>query len=152
MRNSSLVLQMKDLPVKILLAEGILLQGRRIAEMVPQKLLCAHIEHRNYIFWCRSKWPRGFRIGTAAARLLGLRVRIPQEALISIFCDCCVLSGRGLCVRLVTRPEESYRVWRVWVWSWSLENGRPWPTRGCCVKGKNLVRLSKRRWWWWRYS
>jgi len=24
--------------------------------------------------------------------------------------ECCVLSGRGLCVGLVTRPEESYRV------------------------------------------
>ena len=28
----------------------------------------------------------------------------------------------GLCVGLITRPEESNRVWRVWVWSWSLDN------------------------------
>jgi hypothetical protein len=27
-----------------------------------------------------------------------------------VSCECCVLSGRGLCDRLVTRPEESYRV------------------------------------------
>jgi len=27
--------------------------------------------------------------------------------------ECCVLSDRGLCVGLITRPEESYRVW--WV-------------------------------------
>jgi len=27
--------------------------------------------------------------------------------------DCCVLSGRGLCDGLITRPEESYRLWRV---------------------------------------
>jgi hypothetical protein len=26
---------------------------------------------------------------------------------------CCVLSGRGLCDELITRPEESYRLWRV---------------------------------------
>jgi hypothetical protein len=39
----------------------------------------------------------------------------------SVSCECCVLSGRGLCVELVPRPEESYRVWCVWVWSWSLE-------------------------------
>jgi hypothetical protein len=44
----------------------------------------------------------------------------------SVSCECCVLSGRGLCEGLVTRPEESYRVWCVWVWcvwvwSWSLE-------------------------------
>jgi hypothetical protein len=33
-----------------------------------------------------------------------------------------VLSGRGLYFRLITRPEESYRVWCVWVWSWNLDN------------------------------
>jgi hypothetical protein len=27
--------------------------------------------------------------------------------------ECCVLSGRGLCDGLITRPEESYRLWRV---------------------------------------
>jgi hypothetical protein len=32
---------------------------------------------------------------------------------IDVCCDCCVLSGRGLCDGLITRPEESYRVWRV---------------------------------------
>ena len=26
---------------------------------------------------------------------------------------CCVLSGRGLCDELITRPEESYRMWCV---------------------------------------
>jgi hypothetical protein len=26
---------------------------------------------------------------------------------------CCVLSGRGLCDQLITRPEESYRLWCV---------------------------------------
>jgi len=28
-------------------------------------------------------------------------------------CECCVLSGRGLCDGLITRPEECYRLWRV---------------------------------------
>ena len=28
-------------------------------------------------------------------------------------CECCVLSGRGLCDGLITRPDESYRLWRV---------------------------------------
>jgi hypothetical protein len=27
--------------------------------------------------------------------------------------ECCVLSGRGLCEGLITRPKESYRVWPV---------------------------------------
>jgi len=31
----------------------------------------------------------------------------------SVCCDCCVLSGRGLCDGLITRPGESYRLWCV---------------------------------------
>ena len=30
-----------------------------------------------------------------------------------VCCECCVLLGRGLCDGLITRPEESYRLWRV---------------------------------------
>ena len=30
-----------------------------------------------------------------------------------VCCDCYVLSGRGLCDELITRPEESYRLWCV---------------------------------------
>ena len=29
--------------------------------------------------------------------------------------ECCVLSGRDLCDELITRPDESYRLWRVGV-------------------------------------
>jgi hypothetical protein len=28
-------------------------------------------------------------------------------------CPLCVLSGRGLCDGLITRPEDSYRLWHV---------------------------------------
>jgi hypothetical protein len=48
----------------------------------------------------------------------------------------CVLSGRGLCDELITRPEESYRLWYVVVCD--LETSwirRPWLTGGC--RGKN---------------
>jgi len=31
----------------------------------------------------------------------------------SVCCECCVLSGRGLCDELISRPEESYRLWCV---------------------------------------
>ena len=65
------------------------------------------------IIHCRSRWPRGLRRGSAAARLLGLRVRISPVAWTSVCCECCVLSGRGLCDELITRPEESYRLWCV---------------------------------------
>ena len=29
---------------------------------------------------------------------------------VDVCCDCCVLSGRGICDELITRPEESYRL------------------------------------------
>jgi hypothetical protein len=39
--------------------------------------------------------------------------KTPPWARMSVSCECCVLSGRGLCDGLVPRPEESYRLWRV---------------------------------------
>jgi hypothetical protein len=48
-----------------------------------------------------------------------------------VCCECCVLSGRDLCDKLIARTEESYRLWCV-VMS-DLENSRmrrPWPALG----------------------
>jgi hypothetical protein len=69
------------------------------------------------------KWPRGLRLGSATAHLLSLWVRILPRTWMFVCCKCCVLSGRGLCDGLITRPEESYRLWCVqWVWSRNLKN------------------------------
>jgi hypothetical protein len=90
---------------------------------------------------CRSQWLRGLRRGPATAHLLGLRVRIPLEAWMSVSCECCVLSGRGFCVGLTTRPEESYSLWCVWVWSWSVDDVKalPWPTGGLSNHGLKKI-------------
>ena len=61
----------------------------------------------------RSQWPRGLRCRSVAARLLRSWVRILPGAWMFVCCECCVLSGRGLCDELITRPEESYRLWCV---------------------------------------
>ena len=61
----------------------------------------------------RSQWPRGLRRRSAASRLLRSWVRIPPGPWMCVCCECCVLSGRGLCDELITRPEESYRLWCV---------------------------------------
>jgi len=45
-----------------------------------------------------------------------------------VYCECRVLSGRGLCDELINRPEESYPLWCVVVCD--LETSRmrrPWP-------------------------
>jgi len=53
---------------------------------------------------------------------------------VSVCCECCVLSGRGLCDAVITRPEESYRLWCVVVCD--LETSRvrrPWSALGRSV-------------------
>jgi hypothetical protein len=49
------------------------------------KFLCSKLEDS------RSQWPSGLRRGSAAARLLGLRVRIQPRARMFVCCECCVL-------------------------------------------------------------
>jgi hypothetical protein len=61
----------------------------------------------------RSQWPRGLRRRSSAARLLRFWFRIPPGAWMFVCCECCVLAGRSLCDGLITRPEESYRLWCV---------------------------------------
>ena len=51
-----------------------------------------------------------YKAWSVAARLLGLRVRI---MLYGCLFEYCVLPGRDLCVGLITRAEESYRLWCV---------------------------------------
>jgi hypothetical protein len=62
---------------------------------------------RKECLW-RSQWPSDLRRGYAVARLLGLRVRIPQVARMSDCGGCCVMSVRSLCDGPITYPEESY--------------------------------------------
>ena len=84
---------------------------------------------------CRSQKPRGLRRGSAAASLLGFRVRIPPGGWLSVCCRCFVLSGRNLWVGLIIRLEESYRVWCS-VFECDREASfmrRTWPIRGCCA-------------------
>jgi hypothetical protein len=56
----------------------------------------------------RALWTRVLRPGSSVFRLLELRLRIPPGAWMSVSFECCVLSGRGLCVGLITHPEESH--------------------------------------------
>ena len=85
--------------------------------------------------------PAGPRRGSAAARPLRLWVRIPPGAWIPVCCECCMLSGRGLCEELITHPEESYRLWCVLICdletSWMR---RTWPTGSCWAKHKKLFK------------
>jgi hypothetical protein len=57
-------------------------------------------------------------------------------AWMSVYCEWCVVPGRGLCDELITCPVESYLVKCVWVWLWILDNEGPWPTGGLLHIGK----------------
>jgi hypothetical protein len=61
----------------------------------------------------RSQWTRCLIHRSAAARLGDCGFEIAPGAWMFFCCECCVLSGRGLCNEMNTRPEESYRVWCV---------------------------------------
>ena len=45
--------------------------------------------------------------GLSPAEIVGSN---PTGAWMFVCCGCCVLSGRGLCDELITRPEDSYRL------------------------------------------
>jgi hypothetical protein len=99
------------------------------------------INHCNHEAVCRYQWPRGLRRRSAAAHLLRSSVRIPPGAWMFVCCECCVLSGRCLCDELITRPEESYRLWCVVVCD--LETSRmrrPWPAMGRSATKKTFLR------------
>ena len=81
----------------------------------------------------------GLRRGSSACRL-----QSPAETMgsnptggMDVCRECCVLSSRGLCDELITRPEETYRLWCVVVCdqetSWMR---RPWPTGGVATNEK----------------
>jgi len=85
---------------------------------VPKRLNDVHrvnfivtVRETCILFIC--SWLRGLRRGSTVAGLLGLWVRISPETWMSGSCGCCVISGRVLCDEMITRPEESYRLWRV---------------------------------------
>jgi len=60
-----------------------------------------------------------------------------------VCCECCVLSGRDLCDELITRPEESYRLWCVVVCDLETTRmRRPWPALGRSATGKKKNILS----------
>ena len=99
----------------------------------------------------RSQWPRCLRRGSATARLLGLRVRIPPLAWMSLSYECCMLSGSlsetgwSLIQSSSTECVVSECDREAFTVRWS------WPTRDCCAmnihNARNSCRLSKGQPW-----
>jgi hypothetical protein len=68
-----------------------------------------------------------------------------------VYCECCVLSGRGLCDVLVTCPEESYRLWRVVVCdqetSKNEEEARYRAVESATTMGCNARKTNRQTFW-----
>ena len=86
----------------------------------------------------------------AAAHLLKSWVRIPPGAWLFVCCECRVLSGRGLCDDLISRPEESYRMCCVVVCDLETSRiGAPYiyDISSLMVNDLTLILLAWRKWW-----
>ena len=97
---------------------------------MQSQYILKHCHHRG-----RSQW---LRRGSAAARWLGLRVRIPPGSWMSVSCECCVscqvevsASGWSLVQRRPTECDVSEFD------SETLKISRPRPTKCCEIGGKN---------------
>ena len=69
-------------------------------------LHCSYFEMLPCKNECLIQVAARLRSRSGAAQMLGLRVRIPPAAWMSVCCKCCVLSGRGLCDGPVRGPEN----------------------------------------------
>ena len=98
---------------------------------------CCLIFENVMLILCRSHWPCGLRRRSAAFRLLRLWFRIPPRTWMLVCCECCVLSGRGLCDELITRPEGSYRLWCVVVCDLETSRGGRDPLEAVAPNNNN---------------
>jgi hypothetical protein len=94
---------------------------------------------------CRSRCPRHLRRGSVAACMLGLGgVRILPGARMFANGRRCVLSGTGLCNGMITRPEDSYRVW-----SRNLNSEETYADESCRAARKKIPQDNPREITWW---
>ena len=91
-----------------------------------------------YHTWSRSQWPSGLRRGSAAGRLLRLRVRIPPGAWTFVCCKCCQVKISATDWSLVQRSPTDCGVCHC-VWSRNLENEEA-KTRKWVVKASSRRR------------
>jgi hypothetical protein len=85
-----------------------------------------------------SQLPLDLKRESSAARLLEMRIRIPTGAWMSVSYECCVLSGRGLCVGLITRPESRTECGVSECYLEASVISKLWPTSGYCAMKKKI--------------
>ena len=103
------------------------------------------------LFWsnllaCQSQWPRGLRRGSAAARLLGLWIRIPpgHGCLSLVIVVCCQVEVCATGWSLVRRSPTECGVSECDCKASIIR--KPWPPRGCRAMTKNLLAYLRGIW------
>jgi hypothetical protein len=79
-----------------------LISAGRIFQVKPISVLT-----RPTVFHLAGRF-KAWVCGRSLAEIVGSN---PTRARMSVCCECCVWSDRGLCDELITRSEESYRLW-----------------------------------------
>jgi hypothetical protein len=91
-----------------------------------------------------ARSPRGRSVAARFAGIVGFETRQGHGFLSHVIVG--VLSGRGLYDELITRPEDSFRLWFVVVCDLTTSSlRRPWPTGGCLSHGKKKKIRTHRR-------
>jgi hypothetical protein len=86
-----------------------------------------------------AMWPKAWVYSRMLAGIVGSNLAGGMEV---CPCQCCVLLGRGVCIRLISHPEESYWVWSVQsVWPRSPISGGHDPESGQSATGKKYFYL-----------
>jgi len=90
--------------------------------------MCIYIYIYNELIG-RSQWPRGLRRVSAAARLLGLWVRIPPGTWMSMLSVvCCQVEVSGTSWSFIQRSPTECGVFECDLKTWRMR--RPWPALG----------------------
>jgi hypothetical protein len=105
----------------------------------------------------QSQWPRGLKRGVCRRSLAGIVSSNTAEGM-DICLSWMLFSGTGLCVGLITGPEEFYKLWCVkQVWSRCsvmVDRGSEWGRKdsgggNACTKVTLSQRKGNRKWLIW---
>jgi hypothetical protein len=115
--------------------------NRQLRFQVKLKMLCVSVTNIvGNTGANRSRWQRGLRRRSAAARLLRLWVLIPLGTWMFVCCEWCESSNRDLSDELIIRTEQSYWAWCVVVCD--LETSRMvklWKALGRSAGGRGEI-------------
>ena len=112
----------RELPLRVQLLRSSKEPFHQVMLIVWWRERIRTIGPRKYWKHYKNILPISLAARSAATCLLELQVQIPPWRWLAVCCECCVFAGSSLCDGLITRPETTYQVLCVWVWSRHLNS------------------------------